>query len=82
MKETALLDRRSALTAALLSVGSAYSWIATIALTRRRQMRDILRERMLRADRGDSDIRGFACFGERIVTGIKVFAFLVPPCLE
>lgn len=39
-------------------------------------MWDVLGERVLRADGGDADVRGFAGFGKSIVAGVEVFALL------
>ena len=39
-------------------------------------MGDVFWERMLGADRGDAAFGGFAGFGESIITGVEIFAFL------
>ena len=39
-------------------------------------MWDVFGERVLRADGGDTDVGGFASFGEGVVTGVKIFALL------
>ena len=40
-------------------------------------MRDVLWERMLAANLRHANVGGFACFGEGVVTAVKVFAFLI-----
>lgn len=40
------------------------------------QVRDILRQRVLGADGGDAALGGFAGFGEGVIAGVKVLAFL------
>lgn len=40
-------------------------------------MRDVLRDGVFAADLCDADVGGFAGFGEGVVAGVEVFAFLM-----
>lgn len=42
----------------------------------RREMGDVLRDRVAGADAGDANIRGFAGFAEGVVARVEVFALL------
>ena len=49
---------------------------AVIGRARRGQVRDVLGQRVLRADRGDAGVRGLAGLGEGVVAAVEVFALL------
>jgi hypothetical protein len=71
MQEAALFDR-----ATTVSMGmSLRSW-AQHSVHGRGRMRNILGDRMLAADGSDADIRCLASFGEGIIAGIEILAFL------
>lgn len=54
--------------------GAGAAWAPRIRL--RGVVRDVLGERVLRADIGDADVGGFAGFGERVVAAVEVLALL------
>ncbi len=77
MKEAAFFHGTPTL-CALLSVSCMSVAVGTVRVRARgREVRDILRQRVLRTDGGNADVCGFASFRESVVAGVEVLAFLV-----
>ena len=78
VQEAALLYRTTSLPGSLLLRHASTPLLGAITIigARRAQVRDILRLRVLRADSGNADIASFASLGERVVSRVKVLAFL------
>lgn len=76
LQEAALLHWTAALTSWNRPNTSVAVAICSAAGARRCQMRDIFRQRVLRANCGNSALRCLASLGQSVVPRIKILAFL------
>lgn len=78
MEEAAFFHRTPTLCALLSISGMAVAIGGAVRMWAGRcEVRDILRQRVLRTDGGNANVCGFAGFRESVVAGVEVLAFLV-----